>query len=186
MNLKQAKDRIYDVIKGFFPTTTVIWAEQTSTRPSVPYLTIKLGDLSRRAFPVERCYHCETTVEINLYTNGEEITTGGNTLISGINTATADVMDLVNYVESEAVTNSLEDCGLELSFLPPVRDLTSLENDRTYRYRAMVEFTVSFPQEARGPYGVGGQSLPDPSGGGTRAMAEEPENYIEEAEINEA
>lgn len=66
------------------------------------------------------------------------------------NTAASDLQDFFNYLDSEEVVNRLAAHGMDISLEPPVRDLTNLQNDSKYRYRAMAEATVSFSQEANG------------------------------------
>lgn len=45
MNVATLKTRIYTLIDPFF-TEPVIWADQTSPRPPLPYVTIRLGVIS--------------------------------------------------------------------------------------------------------------------------------------------
>lgn len=191
MNANEVKDKLHDVIKLFFPETEVVWAEQVNTKPAVPYLTVKLGDINRRAFPVEdpdagRYYHCNTTLEVQLYTNGMPITVASKSTGNYANSASSDLMDFANFVESEAMLDFLTDPGIEMSLIPPVRDLSALENERKYRYRAMAEFIVTFVEEANGWYGISGMPLvPNSSGGGTQEMAEVPIEPIEDVDPEE-
>ncbi len=67
--------------------------------------------------------------------------------------------------------------------MPPARDLSFLENETAYRYRAMAEYAVSFVIQADGAYGIGGMEIPNSSGGGTKEMAETPIEAIKEVEI---
>ena len=183
MTLAQVREALYDVIAPFFAGAEVYWAEQVRTKPEPPYVTVKLGDVRRRAFPVAesggRCYHCETVMEINLYTTGKAVTVAENATGNRINTAASDLLEFSAYLESYAVTDRLEKNLLGVSLNPPVHDLTGLENDRTYRYRAMAEYTVTFVQEAGGWYGV------TPGDAAPVEMSETPVEIIEEAEIEE-
>lgn len=191
MNLTEVQERLYDAAIQFFTEATVIWAEQIGSKQEPPYVTLKMGSLSRTAFPVEneegvRSYQCSTTVEINLYTRGQPVTEGASVTGNCINTATADLMEFSNYLESEAVTDFFTGYGISVSLMPPVRDLTALQNDSKYRYRAMAEYTVTFVEEAGGRYGLSGMSkVPNSSMGGTEEMVKEPIGVIEDFELKE-
>lgn len=191
MNLNQVKDTLYDVVAQFFQGATVIWAEQLGTKPKLPYVTLKLGTIQRKAFPVEdpdygRFYHCSTIAEVNLYTQGQPITVGTNVTGNYANTAASDLLEFSNYLESDAVVDLLEGPGIDVSLNPPVRDLSQLENDSKFRYRAMAEYTVTFVEQADGRYGIGGMpAVPNYSGGGTKPMVEEETEPIEDIEIEE-
>ena len=70
--------------------------------------------------------------------------------------------------------------------MPPIRDLTSLQNDSKYRYRAMAEYAVTFVEEAGGRYSLSGMTAaPNSSGGGTEEMVREPVGVIEDFELKE-
>lgn len=190
MNLEGVKSVIYDVTAEFFQGATVIFAEQVNTKPDLPYITIKTGSIRRTRFPVvddngNRYYPCSTMVEFNLYTKGKAVTVAPNVTGNYANTATSDLQDFFNFLDSDIVVDQLAAYGIDISLEPPVRDLTDLQNDSKYRYRAMAEATVSFAQEADGPYGIGGMTAPNSSGGGTSAMADADGDTIEEVEITE-
>lgn len=74
MNMESVESVIYNVTAEFFHGATVIWVEQVNTKPDLPYVTLKTGNLNRTRFPVvdddgNRFYPCSTLLEINLYTN---------------------------------------------------------------------------------------------------------------------
>ena len=195
MTLTEVKEALYDVIAPFFGGGSVYWAEQIQTKPEPPYVTLKLGDVRRRAFPVtesgERRYHCETVMEINLYATGAAVTGAENATGHRVNTATSDLTEFSAYLESYAATDALERSLICVSLNPPVRDLTGLEHDRAYRYRAMAEYAVTFVQDAGGWYGVTPDVSaetplpPENAGIAPAAFAETPVYTIEEAEIEE-
>ena len=80
-------------------------------------------------------------------------------------------MQFFVYLESEAAVDKLSLAEIDILLNPPVRDLTILQNDSRYRYRAMAEATVSFMLDANGAYGISGANIPNPSGGGTEEMS---------------
>ncbi len=189
MNLLELKEALYDVAASFFVGATIIWAEQTATLPNLPYLTLKIGSLQRTAFPITsqdgiRYYPCQTTAEWNLYTKGKQIQGDREKEESYINTAASDLMDFFNFLESEETTDRLAAVGIAISLLLPNRDLTELQNDSQYRYRAMAEATIFYAQEADGLYGLSGlPDVPNASGGGSLELAEAETGSIEEIEL---
>ena len=69
MNLAMVKEVLYDIASMFFQGAPVIWAEQMNTKPTPPYITLKVGNMNRTHFPLigeggNRYYPCSTTVEI--------------------------------------------------------------------------------------------------------------------------
>lgn len=191
MNLAEVKDILYELTDSFFKGATVVWSEQINTKPPLPYITLKCGGVNRTSFPVAdgeggRAYHVKTTFEVNLFTKGQPVTVGEGVTGNYANTAVSDLTEFTNYMDSEMIVDIIAGYGMDIMLMPPVRDLTELQNDSKYRYRAMAEFTVSFVQEAGGPYGTGGMPLvPNSSGGGTKEMAEAETETIEEIEITE-
>lgn len=191
MNLAEVKERLYDLTELFFKGATVIWSEQINTKPPLPYVTLKCGGASRTLFSADdgegrRVYQVKTTWEVNLFTKGQPVTAGKGVTGNYANTAVSDLTEFTNFLDSEEVVNIIAGYGMDVLLMPPVRDLTDLQNDSNYRYRAMAEFTVSFAQEANGPYGIGGMPLiPNISGGGTPELADAVTESIEEIEIDE-
>ncbi len=191
MNQTEVKERLYDAAVMFFAGATVIWAEQAGTRPGLPYVTLKMGGIRRAAFPAEdgagiRSYPCNTTMEVNLYTGGQPVSEGEAVTGNCINTATADLMEFSNFLESEAMVDFFAVHSMDVSLIPPVRDVSLLQNDSRYRYRAMAEYQVAFVQDASGRYALKRIPLvPNSSGGGLREQSGEEVYAIEETEIKE-
>lgn len=186
MKMDDLESIIYDLAAEFFEEATVIWAEQVNTKPDLPYVTLKTGNINRNRFPLEidgnRYYLCNTILEVNLYTKGKAVTVAENVTGNYANTAASDLQDFFNYLESEEIVDRLAAHGLDISLEPPVRDLTNLQNDSKYRYRAMAEAMVSFAQEANGAYGIFGNPEHNSSGGGSEKMVSEPIYPIEKVE----
>ena len=191
MNLEDVKEVLYDVSAQYFAGASVIWTKQSATKPKPPYVTLEIeGGINRAAFPVTDedgniCYQCSTRLEVNIYTKGRPVIIESHVTGNYANTALNDMSAFANYMESEAVTDFLAENGMAISLMPPVRDLTGLENENTsYRYRSMAEFTVSYTEDANGMFGIYGTApVPDYSGGGTQEMADTPIEAIEEVEI---
>ena len=190
MRKDEVEQIIYKIVSDFFRGATVIWAEQVSKKPTLPFVAIKTGNINRTRFPIiddegRRYYPCSTLLEINLYTKGKPMTIAPNVTGNYANTATSDLQDFFSYLDSEKVVDVLADNGMDISLEGPIRDLTNLQNDSKFRYRAMAEATVSYAQEADGVFGVQGIEIPNPSGGGTREMQEAISDEIDGFEIEE-
>lgn len=190
MTLEKVKEQICKVIEFYFIGAKVLWAELANTKPPLPYVTLKVGHLDRTAFPIEeeteereRSYQCDTVLEVNLYTKGKSMITEEKVTGSYANTALSDLTSFTNFLESEEITDKLAKDGIASSLMPQERDLGFLENETAYRYRVMAEYAVSFVIQADGAYGIGGMEIPNPSGGGTKEMAETPIEAIKEVEI---
>lgn len=188
-NLLEAKESLYDVVAMFFTGATIIWTEQINTKPTPPYITLKMGGITKSVFPTvdesgKRVYQCSTILEINLYTKGKPQVVGDNTTGNYINTATSDMAEFVVFLESEDVTDILAGKGLGIMLQESIRDLTALQNDSHFRYRSMAEFSVSFVLSADGYYGISSlKEAPNSSGGGTPEMVAAEMEYIEDVEI---
>lgn len=189
MTLEKVKEQICKITEFYFTGAKVLWAELANTKPPLPYVTLKIGHLDRTAFPIEeeteereRSYQCSTILEVNLYTR-ESMITEEKVTGSYANTALSDLTSFTNFLESEEITDKLAKDGIAISLMPPARDLSFLENETAYRYRAMAEYAVSFVIQADGAYGIGGMEIPNWSGGGTKEMAETPIEAIKEVEI---
>lgn len=188
MSLSLIRGHIFDLVSEFFHGATVVWVEQTNTRPSVPYITLKTGAVNKSLFPVTddvsgiAYYMCSTVLEINLYTRGREVRIEENEdcLVNYENTAVSDLMDFILFLESEAIIDRLSEYNLDIQLMPPVRDLTELMNESKYRYRSMAEFTVNFVLEASGRFGVSAmERIPNDSGGGNKELADSTTETIE-------
>lgn len=85
----------------------MIWAEQVSTKPTLPFVTIKTGNINRTRFAIiddegRRYYPCSTLLEINLYTKGKPMTIAPNVTGNYANTATSDLQDfLVIWIQKK-------------------------------------------------------------------------------------
>lgn len=191
MDLNGVKDELYALAARFFGGATVLWEEQTGTRPPLPYLTLKCGSVDRAAFEVGDSdggvgYQSSTILEANLYTRGKRAGGGEGESGSWADTAPSDLAEFANYMESDRVADVLAGKGISIALMPPIRDVSYLENGAGYRYRAMAEFSVSFPQETAGAYRTATAPLvPNSSGGGTGEEGKSPEDSINIVEIAE-
>ncbi|WP_313579957.1 hypothetical protein [Lacrimispora sp.] len=191
MNQSQVKNKLFELTSMFFQGATVAWVEQTMTKPVVPYVTLRTGNINKTLFPChdeagDRYYPCSTIAEINLYTKGRPRTVAEGVTGNYENTATSDLMEFVKFLESGEIQNRIAAANMDIQLNPPIRDLTELLNDSKYRYRAMAEFTVSYMEKASGRYGVSDcMYIPNYSGGNTREFTAASQYEIKEVEVKE-
>lgn len=181
MTVEELKDCLFETVQKYFEAGTVIWSEHGNTSPHRPYMTMKMNAARRAAFPIEeeetslrqRAYQCSSILEVNLYTSGKAVTNDVNVTAGHINTALSGLVRFSNYIESEYITDMLAEKGIAISLMPPVKDLSFLENENAWLYRAMAEYSVSFVMEADGAYGIscfemqpegGNAEIPDSGG----------------------
>lgn len=177
MDMTEVQNLVQATAAQYFTGAHVIWANQLNTKPPLPYVTLKLGDVSRNLYTASdddehRRYWYSTVLDVNVYTDGKPMASQKGAIINYANTAQSDIMDFCNFVESEYITDKLNDNGLVIRFRPPVRNLTELEKERKYRYRAQAEFDIEFMVDASGEYGVGVDAARENySGGGIADFA---------------
>lgn len=189
MSINELKEKLYTVISDYFKSVNVIWAEQANVKPQPPYIVIKIMNVSKEPYTVgndidlRRFYHCSATMEINLFTKGEPIVVGRNQTVSYKNSALSDLLDFSDYLESIKITDVLMKDDISLQLIAPIRDLTMLENNSSFRYRAMAEFTVYFTDEVSGIYGMKTKDISSSSGINVFEVLDDV-NSIEEISLN--
>ena len=191
MNLSEVKEKIYDITAMFFNGATIIWAEQGNVKPDLPYITLKTGPLKRNVFFLEddngnRYYNCEVSVEINLYTKGMKTVLGDKKTAVYENTATSDLIDFFNFLDSEGGLELLYNDDISISLFGNIRDLSDLQNDTNYRFRAFAEMTVTYIDIANGLYGLKDSGIfPNASGGGSKELSDKEVYSVDEIKIEE-
>ena len=189
MNIVDIRDNIYRAINTYFTNANIIWAEHTATRPKLPLITLRMRNTSRKLHPCEddngvRVYACTSKLEVNLYTKGREIKVNNVSIGNSINTATSDMMEFVNYMLSDDVVDYFTSNDIAVQTDGTVLDLTELENESQFVFRAMCEFDITFTEYATGRYGQDSVAIiPNASGGGTTTL-QSPTQTIELVEIN--
>jgi len=160
----------------------VFWVEQSMTKPKGPYITLKTRNITKSLHPIVndagKYYACTTNLEINLYTKGKPVTSDNYE-----NTAEDDLLEFVKFLESDAMLEAAGRNNMAIQLLSPVRDLTELYHDTSYRYRAYAEFTVSYMEDASGRYGLGADG--ENYSGGNPMYRNQEDYVIEQVEIEE-
>lgn len=191
MEIPELRDALLDIVSSFFAGTEVIWAEQQQTvKPMLPFVMVKLSGISSARssiIPSDSselyCKPATAKLEVQLFTQGK-IHHDGYTE----NTVSADMMDFVWYVDSQAIDERCSKLDISINRLGDILETTQLV-DNQYEYRAMQEFDVSFTTSRRGRACLapesGNKPFPNNSGGGSEQMASETSGVIEKVNINE-
>lgn len=193
MRLYDLKEYLHDLVSRYFQQATVIWANEVSTKPSLPLVMLRLGNLSRQSFPSEepgedgsvRYYGSTIDLEIQIFSKGGKIGGGYS------DDTVADLNEFLLYLESPEITDELFNKDLAIDIGTPVQSISALLGEAKNEFRAMVELTVNFTQETAGAYDLK-QSEKDPeewtptsAGGGSIEQVSEENEFIEHIEFEE-
>ena len=154
MRLYDLKEYLHDLVSRYFQQATVIWANEVSTKPSLPLVMLRLGNLSRQSFPSEepvedgsvRYYGSTIDLEIQIFSKGGKIGGGYS------DDTVADLNEFLLYLESPEITDELFNKDLAIDIGTPVQSIPALLGEAKNEFRAMVELTVNFTQETAGAY----------------------------------
>ena len=179
MRLYDLKEYLHDLVSRYFQQATVIWANEVSTKPSLPLVMLRLGNLSRQSFPSE-----EPVEDGSVRYYGS---IGGGYSDDTV----ADLNEFLLYLESPEITDELFNKDLAIDIGTPVQSIPALLGEAKNEFRAMVELTVNFTQETAGAYDLK-QSEKDPeewtptsAGGGSIEQVSEENEFIEHIEFEE-
>lgn len=193
MRLYDLKEYLHDLVSRYFQQATVIWANEVSTKPSLPLVMLRLGNLSRQSFPSEepvedgsvRYYGSTVDLEVQVFSKGGKIGGGYS------DDTVADLNEFLLYLESPEITDELFGKDLAIDIGTPVQSIPALLGEAKNEFRAMVELTVNFTQETAGAYDLK-QSEKDPeewtptsAGGGSIEQVSEENEFIEHIEFEE-
>lgn len=208
MKIYDLKEYIYDLVSRYFTAASVVWANEISTKPTLPLVTLRLGNLTRHPFPEEsedesgpvRYYPANIILEVNIFSCGGAMEGGYS------DDTAADMNEFLLYLESPDITDELFGNGLDMQ-PGTVQPIPALLGESKFEFRTMVEIDISFTQRTAGACGVKrspeelaykGDGFwaaaeapteedwkPTSAGGGTYEIAVEQIEYIETAEIEE-
>ena len=193
MRLYDLKEYLYDLVSRYFQQATVIWANEVSTKPSLPLVMLRLGNLSRQSHPSEepgedgsvRDYGSTIDLEVQIFSKGGKIGGGYS------DDTVADLNEFRLYLESPEITDELFNKDMAIDIGTPVQSIPALLGEAKNEFRAMVELTVNFTQETAGAYDLK-QSEKDPeewtptsAGGGSIEQVSEENEFIEHIEFEE-
>jgi hypothetical protein len=195
---------IYERIAAYWGGATVAWGATDKVKPSAPLVILRLGTVTRANQPITQmvngivfsAYPSEVSMQVDLFTKGNTVDTEGGSYTE--NTATSDLLDFVNFLDSVATVEWSSKNDISVALLNGVQDLSEVINDSRWQYRAMVELRVTFTQWAAEfdgvlteasiifdddglPVGVDAAKWKQTaSGGGTQTLADEKTHFFEE------
>lgn len=181
MTVEMLRDILFEMIQGYFAGATVKWGEHNSTKPSSPFIRLKLGSLRRPQHFINqsdknasRSYIPSTTLlTVELFTHGRKVPDEEGDFYY-VNTSMDDMADFVNYMVSPEADDVYMRNDISVRPEGDIKNTTAVL-DSDYEYRAMQEFIVDFIQESNGYAGIMRDNWePTPSGGGTEELASKP------------
>lgn len=183
MNINGVRSAIYEIVSRYFAGAEVAWGDTNMTKPKLPFVTLKLGDVQRAMWPNKRYvdgepfydYPSQVRLTINLFTRGKKVLQGQDMAIRE-DTSENDMMEFENFVNSDWFISWEKQKNIYIRPDGPVRPLTALINDTNWEYRAMAEFIVAYTEIASGATTVWSQN---PSGGGSEELANITNGYFD-------
>lgn len=174
MTMVELRDCLYELVQSFFSGSLVVWAEQHMVAASLPQVTLKLKDAGIPLFSVDiqeekdlyAYYHCTRILEINRYSKGELPGILGEKEIAAVNNTAVEELSLfLVYMQSEQVLIYNYEKNMNIVQVGPIHDLTALEKETRYKYRAMQEYRLDFILKVN--RGIGGMTE-DSAGNGDK------------------
>ena len=194
MTLHEARTFLLELVASYYGESHVFYAEAKIAGVPEPYITVKVSDTVRQYHAAkivddegyQKSYREQSArFEINLYTKGRDASRGRGIPVY-LNTAVNDLLQCVNYLDSDDATERISNANVAIIQTGSVRDLTALQNNSSsYQYRALMEGEIRFIEVSYGLYGqnqVDPTEFPDDSGGGSAELVSEP-YIIEETDI---
>lgn len=157
-----AKRILFDIVSRFFAGATVVWSGQNrSAIPHKPFIRMTAGNLKRNRFPASsivdgvpvNAYACWFSLQIDLFTHGREIPDSEQRE----NTAAEDLSALVDYLDSEYVSDLCFKNDISIEYESDVLDLSAAIYDANYEFRAEVTLTIRYTHRAVGHAGTYGE-----------------------------
>jgi hypothetical protein len=190
MTPQALRHKLHDLVKSYFFAADVVWAMQGQVNPDNPTVLLKMLPVVRQPRPTRQdvdgivvdSYPSKTTLQIDLFTQGAEPEEVEGVKQRWENTAVSDLADFVNFLGSVLVDHwcYANDVSIEAS---TIHDLTQLDNNITWEFRAMVELAVGFTQHAHEFAGNPIDGNGTASGGRPQDMANRKTGWFEDVEI---
>lgn len=163
MNVREARQLMYDLLSLYFKGASVMYGSQSNTvKPSAPLVTLSTVSVNRPAnpptatvdgYPVSY-YPTAMVLQIDLYTKGAPVEVAPGQSVPMENTALNDMMEFANFLGSAYIVNWCHLNDVSLYVTEDVRDTTALINNASFQFRSTLELTLSFTQKAVGYTGI--------------------------------
>ncbi len=163
MNTREARELVYELMALFFSGADVLNSKQShAVKSESPLITLTAIAIKRPQNPptviiggVPVSYHPTTLMlQADLYTKGAPVEIAPGYTVPMENTALNDLVEFCNFVNSEYVANWSQGHDVALAVNGQVMDTTSLINGAGYEFRATVELTLGFTEQAVGYTGI--------------------------------
>lgn len=163
MTLTELKTAIRQLTELYFTGTTVRYAKQSFTvKPEKPLVLLTVAPVSRPLNPPVKFidgrpvafYPASTSIQVDLFTNGEQREVAPGFTSVAENTAEDDLLAFASFLNSEYVTQWCHGRDIAIVVPPTVQDVTDLIHDTNFEFRAMMEVTVYFTMTAIGYTGT--------------------------------
>lgn len=193
MNIAGLRSALYELTREYFVGAKVAFGNTNITKPGLPFVLLTMGTLQRPSKPeirfrdgrVVQIYPCTIRLVVNLYTKGILNSSFGADYYE--DTAQSDLAAFVNFIDSDKGIEICNKYDIYVALVSGPDDVTALENDAFFEYRARAEFMVGFTEVVVGKAGQLSldppQIIPNGSGGGSEAIATEETGYFTDAEL---
>lgn len=163
MNTREARELVYELMALFFSRADVLHSKQShAVKPETPLITLTTISTKRPQNPPTviidgipvSYYPTALTLQADLYTKGAPVEIMPGYTVPMENTALNDLTMFCNFVGSEYAANWSQEHDVALAVSGQVMDTTSLINGTGYEFRATVELTLGFTEQAVGYSGI--------------------------------
>lgn len=163
MTLTELKTAIRQLTELYFTGATVRYAKQSFTpKPDKPLVLLTIAPVSRPLNPPVKVidgrpvafYPASTTIQVDLFTNGEQREVAPGFTPVAENTAEDDLLAFASFLNSDYATQWCHSRDIAIVVPPTVQDVTDLIHDTNFEFRAMMEVTVYFTMTAIGYTGT--------------------------------
>ena len=178
MTQSELKGKLYDLVAAYFATLdakgNIVWGKTKPVNPNSPMVSLGLAQVLRPYRPARRyvdgivhdSYPSGTVLRVDLFTKGAPTTDEPNVTARYENTAVNDLSDFANFLNSVYADHWSGRNGITIR-TRTVQDLTAINNETSWQYRALLEVDVGFMQNAAGHTATGHEGGVPLHGNGT-------------------
>ncbi len=194
MTISELKDAIFEIVAEYFKGAIVSWLNQSGggVKPKSAFVKLTLGNFGgsqhsqdtedEETNEIYQSTPSDCYLTVDLFTHGKEVNTPSGTYYE--DTATNDLDDFVNYMESDYVLSLCDKYNITIQKEGKLDDLSAVV-DTSYEYRARQLFTVMFMREAHGEAGISRNGWKQtPSGGGSKELADKQNIDVDADKLN--
>lgn len=163
MNVREARQLMYDLLGLYFKNATVMYGSQSNAvKPAAPLVTLSTVSVARPSNPPTTTvdghpvsyYPVTMALQVDIYTKGSPVEVSPGQSVPLENTALSDMIEFANFLGSEYIVNWSHRNDVALCVNGDVRDTTALINKTSYQFRSTLELAMSFTQKAVGYTGI--------------------------------